>query len=202
MKTRYAALALAAALAVILAGCAKSQPKDPAEPALRSYQEMLKGAPAIVGEHMELQDATFGDAQNRQQFGEHYDQFAVVDLNKDGIPELIASSIINFRWMPISVFTYADGKAVLLRDPLEEAGHGTFEQCSTAGGAYVTFLCPENHIHSLWRGSTPVGEMEENHAYVLNGTALTAVDCTATEGVFFDDLAEVNTEQNAAALIP
>lgn len=204
MKIKWILLALAVAVSGVLGGCGKSQPKEepktPAQEALLCYQELLKAAPALEGEHPELEDAAFGDAQNKAQFGEHYDAFAVVDLDKDGIPELLASTVINFRWVPISVFTYAEGKAVLLNDPLEEAANGTFEQNSAANGAYVTFVCAENHIHSLWSGNTPVGPMAENHAYVLKGTSLTAVDCTATEGTFFSDLAKTNTAANADAL--
>lgn len=202
MKMKYMLLALAVVASGILGGCGKTQPKEvtKTQQALLCYQELLKAAPALEGEHPELQDASFGDAQNREQFGEHYDQFAVLDLNQDGVPELLTSTVINFRWVPVCVFTYADGKAVLLTDPAEPSDKVTFAQNSSANGAYVTFVCAENHIHSLWSGDTPVGPMEENHAYVLEGTALTAVDCAATEGTFFFDIAKPNTAQNAAEL--
>lgn len=199
MKGKYILPAVLILLASILCGCGKA--KTPAELARLSYQELLKAAPAIDGNRTELQDAAFDDIQNRELFGSHYDRFALADLNRDGVPELIASTVINFRWVPVSVYTCADGKAVLLKDPLEESANGTFEQRSTAGGAYFTYLCGDNHIHSLWRGSTPVGEMEENHAYVLKGTALEAVDCTAIEGTFFSDIAKPNTPQNIAAML-
>lgn len=173
----------------------------PAEEALLCYQEMLAAAPAIEGQPEQLNDASFGDEQNREMFGKHYDEFALVDLNGDGIPELIASTVINFRWVPVSVFTYVDGQAVLLTDPLEGSVNGTFEQNSSANGSYVTFLCGQNHIHILWSGDTPMGQMEENHAYVLEGTTLTAVDCEATEGTSLSDIAKPNTPENASALI-
>lgn len=201
MKVKYMLLALLIAMTGILGGCGKTQPKDPAEQALLSYKEILKAAPAIEGTHDELQDASFDDVQNREMFGEHYDQFAIVDLNQDGIPELIASTVINFRWVPISVFTFADGEAVLLKNPTGEAVNGTFEQMSVANGAYDTYLCAENHIHSVWRGMTPIGPMEENYAYALEGTALVAVDCDATEGGYFYDIAKINTAENAEAII-
>lgn len=207
MKVKYVLLTSLLALAVVLSGCGKEAPKEqkeePSTQALQAYQEILKAAPAITGEHPELQDASFDDVQNREKFGEHYDQFMLADLNQDGIPELIASSTVNFRWIPISVYTFAEGKAVLLKDPLEGAANSTFEQCSTANGAYVTYLCAENHIHSVWRGMTPVGEAEENHAYALEGTALKAVDCPIREGdktVSFFDAAMVNSAENAEAI--
>lgn len=189
-------------LALALGGCGKA-PAAPQDKALQAYREILKAAPAIAGEHPELLDATFTDVQNKEKFGEHYDQFALADLNRDGTPELIASTVINFRWIPISVFTYADGKAVLLKDPAEEAVHGTFEQSSVANGAYENYICEENHFHSVWRGATPVGEMEENRAYALNGTVLTAVDCVGSTGeknVSFADIAKTNTAENVAEM--
>lgn len=173
----------------------------PAQEALQCYQEILTSAPAIEGQPEQLQDASFDDVQNREMFGKHYDEFAIVDLNGDGIPELIASTVINFRWVPVSVFTYDGGQAVLLTNPLEGSVNGTFEQNSSANGAYVTYLCGQNHIHSLWSGDTPVGQMEENHAYTLEGTTLTTVDCEATEGTSLSDIAKPNTAENASALI-
>lgn len=203
MKRKYVLSIVILSLAAVLGGCGSSPKKAPEVQALECYQEILQAAPALEGEHPQLEDASFDDVQNREQFGSHYDQFAVFDINKDGIPELIASSVINFRWVPISVFTWADGKAVLLTDPAGEAANGTFEQCSTANGAYITYLCEENHIHSVWRGMTPVGEAEEDLAYSLDGSHLTAAVCTAPEGgqrVFFSDIAQANTAQNAAAI--
>lgn len=164
-----------------------------------AYREILKAAPAIAGEHAQLQDASFDYEQNQKQFGNHYDLFALTDINQDGIPELIALTEVNFRWTPISVFTFAEDKAVLLKDPLNVTAHGTFEQCSTAGGSYATYICGENHIHSVWKGMTPVGEMEENYGYTLSGTDLQEAVCTAGENektVYFYDIAKPNTEEN------
>lgn len=194
-------------LAVILSGCgahpsAEQKETLPAQPFL-AYREILEAAPAIEGEHEQLQDASFDDVQNRELFGDHYDCYALADLNQDGVPELIASTIINFRWTRIFVFTFAEGKAVLLKDPLDASGQGTFEQCSVANGAYITYICEENHIHSVWRGNTPVGEAEENHAYTLTGTTLTAVDCAVGESentIYFSDIAKQNTAENLAAM--
>lgn len=186
-------------LAIVLAGC--STPKTPEAPqntALAAYREILEAAPAIQGEPAQLQDAAFGYEQNREQFGDHYELFALHDLNGDGTPELIALSEVNFRWTVVSVFTYADGKAALLSG----GEHGSFEQVSTAGGAHTTYICAENHIHSVWSGSTPVGEQEEATVYAMSDTGLTIVDCSATEGLSFSELAKANTPENIAALMP
>lgn len=175
------------------------------EKALAAYQEILKAAPAIEGEHAELADASFDYDQNVTLFGSHYELFALYDINQDEIPELLALSTVNFRWTPVSVYTYADGEAVLLKDPLDTEAHGTFEQRSTANGAYIIYICEENHIHSVWYGTNPAGEAEEeNRAYALEGTALAAIDCTAGESentVYYYDIAKANTAENTDAMI-
>lgn len=90
---------------------------------------------------------------------------------------------------------------MLVKDPSEfPIEYATFDQCSVANGAYSTYICEQNHIHSVWRGTTPMGDAaEEASAYTLNGTTLTAVDCTAAEDdqvVNFYDLAKSNTAEN------
>ena len=174
------------------------------EKALAAYLEILDSAPAIEGEHAELYDASFSYEQNESLFGRHYDLFAVYDINRDDIPELIAMTTVNCRWTPISVYTFADGEAVLLKDPMHPEAHGTFEQMSTAAGAYSTYICKEDHIHSVWRGNTPIGEVEENSAFILTSTTLMAVEHTPGEGedaVSFYDIAKANTAENRAAIL-
>lgn len=178
------------------------QEKSLEEKALLAYQEILKTSPAIEGEYAQLDDASFGYEENKALFGNHYELFALYDMNQDDIPELIAMSTVNFRWTPISIYTYADEEAVLLKNSSDMSSYCTFEQNSSANGAYVTYICEDNHIHSVWRGATPMGEEEENYAYALEGTSLTAVDCAAGENekiVYFCDIAKANTPENVDA---
>ncbi len=111
---------------------------------------------------------------------------------------------VNFRWTPISVFTCKEGQAGLLKDPLDAGAHGTFEQYSAANGGYNAYICEANHIHSVWHGTDPMGEAaEDNYAYALSGTELTAAACTAGESentVYFYDIAKANTAENVDAL--
>lgn len=208
MKFKCFLLACCLLLAAVLCGCATAPAVEPDEDvsadALSAYQEILRSAPAIEGEHEELMDASFDYEQSLEMFGKHYDTFAIADINQDGIPELIALTTVNFRWAPISVYTYADGSAVLLKDPLDEGAHDTFQQQSTANGAYITYICEDNHIHSVWRGTDPAGNAaEENHAYILDGTNLVATDCTVGESentVYFSDIAMANTAENVDAI--
>lgn len=199
MKSKF--ILLMCALAVIFSGCAA--PAKTESGGLKAYRDILQAAPAMDLTREELSNAAFGYEENLALFGNHLDSFAILDLNGDGTPELIAQSVVNFRWAPISVYTYADGKAVLLKDPLDANAHGTFEQNSSANGAYLTYVCGENHIHSVWRGATPVGEEEENYAYILTGTALTLTDCTTGESgktIYLSDILKSNTAENTDSL--
>ena len=207
IKNRCIILLCVLCLAAALVGCGSSPAPasacDQQVEALSAYRGILEAAPALEGEHEELSDASFGYEQNPETFGEHYDFFVLSDLDQDGIPELIVMSVVNFRWAPISVYAYADGAAVLLHDPLDPQSPVTFWQNSSANGAYTLYLCADGHIHSLWRGATPIGEMEENHAYSLAGTALIAEDCSLGEeegSVSFCDIAKTNSAENRAAL--
>ena len=74
-------------LTVFLGGCGNAPSDDANEKALLAYQEILKEAPAIEGEHAKLDDASFDYDQNIELFGKHYDQFAIYDINKDDIQE-------------------------------------------------------------------------------------------------------------------
>lgn len=167
--------------------------------ALKAYYEILSSMPAIEGEHGEIDNAAFGYEENHAMFGDHLEAFFVYDINKDGIPELIASSTVNFRWEPIYVYTYADGQAVLLKDPVQPDSHGTFEQNASANGSYLTFFCENNHVHSLWGGWVMDEHMVEDYAYELNGTELILTDCDLDhdrERVFFNyDTMKPNIEE-------
>ena len=65
------------------------------------------------------------------------------------------------------------------------------------------YICEANHIHSVWRGSTPVGEAEENSAYSMEGTSLKPVECSVGENertIYFHDIAAANTAENIAGI--
>ena len=207
-KNRSLLLICVLFFAAALAGCGKSSPAvsvkvSPGE-ALYAYRGILEDAPALEGEHEELADASFDYEQNLKKFGNHFDRFAIYDLNQDGVPELIAQTVVNFRWTPVFIYTYSDGNAILLKDPSGAPGSASIEQNSSANGAYTLFFCEENHIHSVWRGTDPAGEAaEENSAYALEGTTLVATDCSVGESentVYFSDIAMANTAENVDAI--
>lgn len=201
-------------LAGLFAGCSTAKPeaatmpeKTAAEKAMAMYAELLEACPAVPREEGDcLEDLTFGYDENLAKFGKHYDTFAVLDLDRDGIPELIATTIVNRGWVPVSIFRYqaAENQLQLLKDPLDPEAHGTFEHMSTAGGSYALYVCKDNHLHSTWGGDTPIGFQEENHAYAVNPEGLAAVDCPvsifsgeeAHIAVDFSDILRTNDAEN------
>lgn len=175
------------------------------EKALSAYRDILANAPAIEGQPEQLQNASFGYEQNVELFGSHFDYFTLSDINQDGTPELIALTTVNFRWAIVSVYTYADGSAVLLPDPIDIYSHGTFNQNSSANGSNYTYICEENHIHTVAIEINPMGETEkDNRAYSLEGTTLTAVDCTVGESentIYISEIIKANTAENVDSVI-
>lgn len=171
--------------------------------ALSAYQAILEASPALEGDHEELYDASFNYEQNLDMFGNHYDQFVLMDLNQDDVPELIALTVVNSRWTPVSVYTYAEF-GILISNPVDPFSEVTFEQNASASGAYNIYFCEEGHIHSVWKGDTPVGEVEENSAYALEGTTFVLKDCLAGENestVYFSDVAKTNSAENRAGIL-
>lgn len=187
----------------------KTEATEVQDEELFAYQEILRNAPAIEGEHSELEDAGFGYEENMEQFGKHLDYFTILDINEDGTKELIATTIINFRWAPISIYTCVDGSAVLLNEPagveepVGETGYCTLSQCSTANGAYYNYICEENHFHSVWSGN-PIGEpMVEDKAFVIEGTILMETECSVRESenaTYFSELFQSNVAENVDAI--
>lgn len=174
--------------------------KNEADSALELYHGILELAPAINGEHDELNDASFGYEQNLDKFGEHFESFMLHDVDRDGVPELIAQSVINFRWAPVSVYTYKNGELSLVKDPFNSNAQWTFEQNSSANGAYNAYICEYGHIHNVWSGTTPAGNVEENNAYMLEGTELVPTKCALVDDenrIYYHDSAKTNSKENA-----
>lgn len=167
---------------------------DEKEMAMKAYKELLVSAPGIDNHQDVLMDAAFGKDENYEIFGEHLDTFGIYDINEDGMPELIAERLINFRWIEVYVYSFVDGEMVLC---------GMIDECSVANGSYYTYICEENHIHSVWSGTNPLGDAEtEDTAYALEIANLTIVDCNVNESenaTFLYDFMVNNDEEGLNA---
>lgn len=229
MKRRYTILAGVLALSTFIGGCSTSdvqettasttvattieselfqndepvlENKDMASEALAAYYEILDSTPGITGEHFILDDASFGYEDNYRMFGDHFDWFCIHDINEDGIPELIATSIINFRWNQVYVYSYLDGEAVLLENGSVPCEHGSIDQNASASGTYTLFFCDNNHIHSLYVTNIDGELYQEEYAYEIIGAELVAVDaCDSTNAIPFDQNSIHNSSENIIYLV-
>ena len=87
MKFKTVFLICTLIISTFLVGCGKDSFTDTNDRALSAYQEILNAAPAIEGGHAELDDASFDYDQNFRMFGNHFEQFAIYDINEDGFYE-------------------------------------------------------------------------------------------------------------------
>lgn len=176
--------------------------EEEGDPVLAAYQALLDSQPAISRDNDELYDASFDYDKNMELYGDHIDFYALYDIDMDDVPELITLTLINFRWTPVSIYTYQDGEVVLVQNPDEPRAHGTFEQQCTANGGYITYICSECHIHSTWVGTDPMDNYaEEDSAYDLVRGELIPVQCPVGRSgvlIYFSDLAAVNGDADLA----
>lgn len=216
MKAKLTLLVCMLVLALLMCGCAGNTdtlttPTNSNEPpknelaleALEAYSEILDASPAIDGEPDEFSDLTFDYEQSIERFGPHIEEFALVGLRSNGVPELFTQTIVNSKWVPVCIYTYVDGKAVFVKNPQDSESRCTFEQRSTANGTCYIYFCEDKHIHNVWRGTAPDDiEVTEDHAYVLDGTTLTEVQCDYEEDedtLYLHHLFADNTYKNMNA---
>ena len=90
-----------------------------------------------------------GDASHRNK--ENYEKtkwFMLIDLDKNGVPELIVCHPMGGKWEDIYVYTFANGRVVQV-----SAENGTTGQMAaisannSANGMHVIYKCRKNHLH-------------------------------------------------------
>ena len=69
--------------------------------------------------------------------------FMLVDLDKNGIPELLGIHYKNAKSALINAFTYKNGEVKKLKE---------FTAVSTAQGSYVSYICRQRHFHLNYEG--------------------------------------------------
>lgn len=69
--------------------------------------------------------------------------FMLVDIDKNGIPEMIGIHYENAKYALITVYTYKNGKVKKIK---------TFDAISTAQGRYDSFICKQRHFHLDYNG--------------------------------------------------
>lgn len=86
-------------------------------------------------------DAGDWDAESNTENYKYCSSYALVDMNNDGIPELLTNHDIHYNRGDIYIFTYKNGK-------VQKVKSGKISvTCSASGGWYKTYLCEKMHLH-------------------------------------------------------
>lgn len=81
------------------------------------------------------------------------DRFMLVDLDKNGVPELIVTHPIAWKDDVIYVYTYKSGKVVQVKDMDGRVGELAAVSISCqASGRYEVYKCEKKHLHVIWNG--------------------------------------------------
>lgn len=76
--------------------------------------------------------------------------FSIYDIDNDKVPELIATTNVNFRWFIVRIYTYKNGKVVPYK--FADGRNVVFHDSATANGAYSFYICEKGHIHNDYKG--------------------------------------------------
>lgn len=91
--------------------------------------------------------------KNNKESYKKVDSFLIVDLDKNGIPELVVKHPHSYKSDFIYVYTYKTGKIVQIRDANGKKGEWANINISCqANGWYSVYKCKANHLHVNWSG--------------------------------------------------
>lgn len=113
-----------------------------------------------------------GDASKRNKESyEKTDSFMLIDLDKNGVPELIACHPMGSRWDDIYVYTYANGKVVQVKAESGEIGQSAaISANNSANGGHEIYKCKKNHLHISsaggWWSSDKIYRMKQGKLYL------------------------------------
>lgn len=79
--------------------------------------------------------------------------FFVVDLDKNGIPDLVTVHPMGWKYERLYIFTYKNGKVIKVND---NTGKNIIEMSHVANGMCWAYVCNKNHLHKGWNGLNPI----------------------------------------------
>ncbi len=81
------------------------------------------------------------------------DRFMIVDLDKNGVPELVVTHPVAYKSDNIYVYTYKSGKVAQAKDTFGRKGEtaAVSINCQASGG-YEVYKCRKKHLHVVWNG--------------------------------------------------
>lgn len=93
-----------------------------------------------------ISDQNYYDAAFSKKDKSYVSCFATTDIDKDGIPELITQTNVNFRWYVVRIYTYKNKKVKPYK--FSNNKNAVFDNCATAAGGYYFYICKNGHIHN------------------------------------------------------
>ncbi len=144
-RRKYAVLFIFAVMFVAVCVPVPAQAKtSKKKKAMKAYTKFLKKNEskftAVEG------DTTTKNSENYKKCS----SFMLLDLNKDGIAELITYHDVAYKTGNVYVYTYKKKKVKLLKD--KNKNYAKVPLDSSGGGSHKIFACSNGHLHVHWTG--------------------------------------------------
>lgn len=76
--------------------------------------------------------------------------FMLVDLDKNGVPELVTLYNMAYKQSRLHIFTYKKGKVIPVKD--SNGNIASIDVSTNAAGYYKIYKCKKKHLHVEWNG--------------------------------------------------
>lgn len=76
--------------------------------------------------------------------------FMIVDMDKNGTPELVTYHPKGYKRGYIYIYTYKKGKVTRMKN--SKGRYVEIDEFCNAAGYYTTYACKKNHLHITWNG--------------------------------------------------
>lgn len=107
------------------------------------YNTFLAEHPSVIYEQ-------FDDASFSADDVSYINWYALYDIDKDTVPELLTMTEVNIRWEIINIYKISDGQVIPYT--FDDGTNVTFDNCHVANGVYYFDICSEGHIHNDFIG--------------------------------------------------
>lgn len=79
------------------------------------------------------------------------DSFLIVDLNKDGVPELVTKHPYAYKMDSLYAYTYKGGKVKQVKGLYGIGEYASISIDCNAAGWYSVYKCKKGHLHTIWK---------------------------------------------------
>jgi len=141
MKRNWKKVVFVAVLFVMVLGCAGTTQAASAKwkKACKAYKTFLT---KNVSKYKSPEIA--GMPENTESY-KKISQFLILDMDKNGVPELLAWHPVSYKMDNIYVYTYKNGK-------VKKVKNGLIALESQAAGWCSVEICKKGHVHMNWNG--------------------------------------------------